>query len=335
MIGTEATQTHKNHVSAPPGEPTAESTATHPDAKEEHKVIVLLHGFPELWWSWKYQIESLTHAGYRVIAVDLRGFGGSDCPESPTSYDVFTGAQEVLRLLQRQNISKFSLMGHGIGSEIAHFIALYTPNYVESIISLNYLYKTPAKSMTFAMREMAAGSTFDFFLSHIDSVVEVEYEKRMETLFRRLFAHGAVSCGTPTVLSTQRSAGSTIIDRLGEPCCMPHFFDSEDMQYYLENYRRTGFSGSINYFRNKDTNIERFTSLRSHVVSQPALVVLGEHDILFDGSTNNPSTEGYRNSSLTCLEEGGPFLQLQKKDEVDSLVLPFLKKHASPIGPIE
>jgi len=300
-----------------------------------HKTIILLHGFPELWISWKNQLQMLTQTGYRVIAVDLRGFGGSECPEDSTEYDVFSVANDVLHLLRDMNVDRVSIIAHGIGSEVAHFIALYAPKYVECLVSINYLYPMPSRAKTFAAREQEAGSTFDFILSHVESSIEIEYERRMETLFRRLFSYAGVSCASPKVLSPQRSAGQSIIDRLGEPYSIPYYFTSADMDYFLENYQRTGFSGAVNHIRNKDVNIKKFTSLRSHVVQQPALILLGEDDILFDTHSDRHSTEGYRNSELHLISNGGPFLQLQKKDEVNAYVMKFLKTHVSPISKIE
>ena len=289
-----------------------------------HKTIVLLHGFPGLWWSWKYQIGPLAQAGYRVIAIDLRGFGGSECPANPASYDVFRAANDVLYLLRSMGIAKASLVGHGIGGEIAHFIALYAPNYVDALVGLNYVYTVQGSRQTMAHRQNAAGSRFDFVLSHAESAIELDYEKRSELLFRRLFSQGGTSCDTPDVLSPYKHASNSIVDRLGDPLCLPHYFDEVDLQYYLENYKATGFSGPVSFIRNRDANSQRFLSLKSHVVTQPTLLMAGGSDPLADARIY-PIKPGYRSLNFIDIEEGGPFLQLQKSDTVNDNIVRFLR----------
>ena len=83
--------------------------------------VLLLHGWPELWYSWRHQITSLSHAGYRVIAPDLRGYGGSDCPVQSSAYDSLAVSQDILGMLQSLQITKAAIVGHDWGALITYF----------------------------------------------------------------------------------------------------------------------------------------------------------------------------------------------------------------------
>ena len=310
-------------------EPKETKTTTTQHKATVHKTVLLLHGFPELWWSWKHQFEPLTHAGYRVIAVDLRGFGGSECPENPTSYDVFRAANDLLHLLRSLDISSVTLVGHGLGAEIAHFLSLYAPSYVDALVSLNYTYTVPNVDYTMAHRQRLVGAMFDFVLSHAESAIEFDYEKRAETLLRRIFAQNGVSCDPPEVLSPYKHASNSIVDRLGEPLCLPHFFDETDLQYYLENYRKTGFAGPVNFIRNMNTNNQRFLSLKTQIIQQPTLVFTGDVDIL-TSTLVRQAKSAYREVKTHCIPDGGSFLQMQKSDEVNTRIMRFLQRFIDP-----
>lgn len=108
--------------------------------------VLLLHGFPELWYSWRHQIVFLSSAGYRVIAPDLRGYGDSDAPPSSESYTTLHIVGDLVGLLDELGIEKVLLVGHDWGALIAWYFCLFRPDKIKAsvILSVQFFPRNPA-----------------------------------------------------------------------------------------------------------------------------------------------------------------------------------------------
>ena len=101
----------------------------------EGPAVVLLHGFPTFWWTWRHQITALAEAGYRAIAMDLRGYGGSDHP--PHGYDPFTLSADVAAVIRSLGESEAVIVGHGWGAFVAWSMAVLEPDVVTAIVPVS------------------------------------------------------------------------------------------------------------------------------------------------------------------------------------------------------
>ena len=124
-------------------------------------VVLLLHGFPELWYSWRHQLLYLSSVGYRAIAPDLRGFGDTDAPESHTVYTPFHIVGDLVGALDELGIEKVFVVGHDWGAIIAWYLCLFRPDRVKALVNLSvhFLRRNPTISFVQGFR-IAFGDDF-------------------------------------------------------------------------------------------------------------------------------------------------------------------------------
>src|SRR6059058_2979412 len=109
----------------------ANGTRFHAAEAGDGPLVLLLHGFPEFWWTWRHQLAVLPEAGYRAVAVDLRGYGGSDKP--PRGYDLVTAASDAAGLVRALGEANAIVVGHGLGALVAWTLAAYYPKVVRRL----------------------------------------------------------------------------------------------------------------------------------------------------------------------------------------------------------
>src|SRR5436305_8041608 len=128
------------------------------EGREGDPTLVPLHGFPELGYSWRHQIEPLTEAGYRVIVPDLRGFGRSDVPEDTAAYGIDVLSRDVLTLLDEAGVERGVVIGHDWGSDVAWKTAWMHPERVSALawLSVPFAPRAPAPPLEIMRRQLGA-----------------------------------------------------------------------------------------------------------------------------------------------------------------------------------
>lgn len=118
--------------------------------------ILFLHGFPELWYSWRHQMLSLSARGYRAIAPDLRGYGDTDAPSSPASYSVFHIVGDLVGLLDSLGLDRIFLVGHDWGASIAWYFCLFRPDRIKALVNLSVQFhpRNPKRKPLTSMRAL-------------------------------------------------------------------------------------------------------------------------------------------------------------------------------------
>ena len=143
---------------------TANGTRFHLAEAGEGPLVLLLHGFPQFWWTWRAQLESLSAAGYRAVAADLRGYGGSDKP--PRGYDLITAASDAAGMVRALGEANAVVVGHDWGGLVAWTMATYFPKVVRrlAVVSVAHPLRMRATLLTDAFRRAGSGQTFGFQL---------------------------------------------------------------------------------------------------------------------------------------------------------------------------
>jgi pimeloyl-ACP methyl ester carboxylesterase len=222
--------------------------------------VVLLHGFPELWYSWRYQLRDLSAAGFHAIAPDMRGYGGTERPPRIADYDAPTLAGDVIALMRAFGYERFAVVGHDWGANVAWELALRHPEHVSAVagLSVPFAPRAPAAPMAILRRRLGAGFYMVWFQA--PGVAEVALERDVRRTLR-----------TTEVWD----AGWAERDEMPR---RPEFWSAEDEQVYVDAFSRTGFTGGLNWYRNIDRNWERGAELAERRIEQPALFVTGERD---------------------------------------------------------
>ena len=223
--------------------------------------VVLLHGFPELWWSWRHQIPVLAGAGYAVVAPDMRGYGGTDAPWPVEAYDVLTLAGDVVALMDTLGHDRFAAVGHDWGANVAWELARSHPERVSAVagLSVPFAPRPPAPPLGILRRHL--GEDFYMVWFQTPGVAEAALERDV----RR-------------TLHTQEVWDARWAQRDGVPPPRPAFWTEDDEARYVAAFERTGFRGGLNWYRNIDRNWELTAPVAGRRIDQPALFLTGERD---------------------------------------------------------
>lgn len=253
----------------------------------EGPLVVLVHGWPESWYSWRHQFPALSAAGYRVVAPDMRGYGGSTIPDPIDDYNIKELTADVAGLITALGEESAVLVGHDWGAPIVWQTALLHPEQVSAVVGLSVIYRGRSQARPDRPLRQDPDDEF-FYISYFQEtgVAENEFDADPRALIARLYT--SRSPGTPThppeVSDTRASAGGWI-KRLGEPVRLPDWLSEEDLNYYTSEFKRAGFRGGINYYRNGSLNWDLTPELAGAKVTQPAIFIAGELDIVNRGAT--------------------------------------------------
>jgi pimeloyl-ACP methyl ester carboxylesterase len=223
-------------------------------------VVVLLHGFPELGYSWRHQIGPLSQNGYRVLVPDLRGFGDSDAPEPIEAYAIDVLAKDVLGLLDHAGADRGTVIGHDWGAAVAWNTAWLHPERVRAVGGLSVPFAPRSATPPLARMRSRFGEDFYMVWFQEPGVAEAALQRDV----RR-------------TLATQRvwDAGWAGAD---EDPPTPRYLTDADLQVFVDAFTRSGFRGGLNYYRNLDRNWERTAEVADRRIAQPALFITGERD---------------------------------------------------------
>jgi pimeloyl-ACP methyl ester carboxylesterase len=292
--------------------------------------VVMCHGFPELWYSWRHQMRALASAGLRAIAPDQRGYGETGGPASIEASTQREIVADLVGMLDAMGIDKCVVVGHDWGGFVAWNAALMAPARIERVIALNtpFFPRTPMKPMDF-IRAMAAGNFNYIVYFQEPGVAEEELGRDVRRSLRSLYQGGEAIRGVDLAeLRKMPSgvlgpAGGGLLDYLPD---LPHgsFLTGDDFEVFVRAFEKTGFRGPLNWYRNIDRNWEESAGLPPRV-SQPALMITAELDVVLRPEMAIGMQMWVPNLRKTVLMKGsGHWTQQEKPEEVNAAMLEFL-----------
>ncbi|XP_054803894.1 uncharacterized protein LOC129307058 [Prosopis cineraria] len=284
-------------------------------------VVVFLHGFPEIWYSWRYQMIALAGAGFRAVAPDYRGYGLSDPPPEPDKTSFSDITNDLLGMLDALALAKVFLVAKDFGARPAYLLAVLHPERVLGVITLGVPYRPPGPSQFhkylpegfYITRWKEPGrAEADFGRFDVKTVV-----KKIYILFSR--------SEIPIAEENQE-----IMDLVEPSTPLPPWFTEEDLAAYGALYERSGFPNALKVpYRSV---VEEY-NLPDPIVKVPALVIFGEKDYFLkfpgieDLIKSGKAKEYAPNLEMTFIPEGTHFVQEQFPEQVNQLILDFLGKH--------
>ncbi|CAH1448442.1 unnamed protein product [Lactuca virosa] len=286
-------------------------------------VVVFLHGFPEIWYSWRHQMVAVANAGYRAIAPDCRGYGLSDPPPDTEKFGFSDLVDDLLAILDSLGIDKISIIAKDAGTRPANLFTLRYPTRVTGVISLGIPH-TPFGPPAF-LKELPEG----FYINRWRE------SRRAEADFGRFDAKTVVRNIYILFSRTEipiADENQEIMDIVGPSTPLPPWFTEEDLSVYGALYEKSGFLNPLKVpYRSMDEEYD----IADPVIKNPMLLIVGEKDYFF----KFPGVEGFVKSGMvkhfaTNLEieyvpEGSHFVQEQFPDKINQLILAFLHKHSS------
>jgi pimeloyl-ACP methyl ester carboxylesterase len=276
--------------------------------KGDGNPVVLLHGFPELAYSWRHQIDALADAGYRVLAPDMRGFGRSDAPDEIEAYDVVELCGDVARMLDDAGIERAAIVGHDWGANVSWHFALMHPERTACVagISVPLVPRAPAPPLEIMRQHL--GEDFYIVWFQTPGVAEEALERDV----RRTLL-------TPEVWTAEWAA------REDENPRVPPYMTERDVSVYVTEFERTGFGGGLNWYRNIDRNWQLTADLDGTKIEMPALFMAGTRDSTMKWMSPDVMDGRVTDLRIEMVEGAGHWLQQERPDEVNRALLALLR----------
>jgi pimeloyl-ACP methyl ester carboxylesterase len=270
--------------------------------------VVLCHGFPELAYSWRHQIPALAGAGYRVIAPDMRGYGGSSQPEAVDAYNVAELCGDIAGLLDALGESEAVVVGHDWGANVAWWMAVTHPERVRAVAGLSVPFVPRAPAAPIPIMREHLGEDFYIVWFQAPGV-----------------ADEALARDVRRTLTTSRQWTAAWAEEDGRPPTPPPWMSEPELQVYVDAFERTGFTGGLNWYRNIDRNWELMEPYGQTRIDQPAMFLTGELDLV-RGFMPAEAMDGWVTDmrASVVVPGAGHWVQQQEPRAVNSALLEFL-----------
>jgi pimeloyl-ACP methyl ester carboxylesterase len=249
-------------------------------------LVVLCHGFPECWYSWRHQLSALAAAGFRAVAPDMRGYGQTDQPHEIDQYTIFHLIGDMIGLLDALGAEQAVIAGHDWGAPVAWYAALMRPDRFRGVIGLSvpFLPRGPVRPTT--VMPQTEDAVFYQLYFQTPGVAEAELEQDVRRSIRSmLYANsGDMPLRLPQELvgMVPRSGGIAALTASDFvfPTTLPAWLSDADIDVFAAEFARSGFRGGLNYYRNIDRNWELLAPFAGAAVGIPALYVAGDRDLV-------------------------------------------------------
>jgi pimeloyl-ACP methyl ester carboxylesterase len=288
-------------------------------------LVVLAHGFPELAYSWRHQIPALAAAGYHVVAPDQRGYGGSSRPEAVEAYDIHQLTTDLLGVLDALGEERAVFVGHDWGSIVATNQAVMHAGRVTALVNMSvpFISRSDVPPTT-AFRNLFADNFFYMLYFQEVGPADAELNGDPARTMRRLLAArlGGDGLADPAIFAND---GRGFIDRIAEPEGLPDWLTQVELDHYIAEFTRTGFTGGLNWYRNLDRNWATTADFAGAKVAVPTLFVGGTLDpviMMSPPAAAHPSLGDHRGDVL--IDGAGHWVQQEVPDAVNAALIQFL-----------
>jgi epoxide hydrolase A/B len=296
----------------------------------EGPLVVLCHGFPELWYSWRHQLKALAEAGYHVVAPDQRGYGKTDRPEAVELYDVLQLSGDIVGLVDALGETGAVIVGHDWGSAVAWFCTLLRPDIFRAVVLLSvpYVQRSWADIRpTELMKQIAGEKQFYqlYFQEPGKAERELEADVRKTILTVLYSASGDVPPDKRWRFLFDKS--ETFLDCCTVPKTLPAWLTEADLEFCTQEFKRTGFRGGLNWYRNLDRNWELTPFLGGAKIRQPSLFVAGEFDpvvTIYQQAFDSLEETMPGLTKKVLVPGAGHWIQQERPNEVNDLLIEFL-----------
>jgi len=292
--------------------------------------VVLCHGFPELWYSWRHQLGALGDAGYRVYAPDLRGYGDSSHPEAVADYGSDQLTADLCGLLDHYGHEAAAFSGHDWGSMVVWELGRLHPQRVSSIYNMSVPYTAASAPPTQIFEAIFAGKFFYMLYFQQVGPAEAEFDADPRHWVRSMLysagGEGMTDPGRPSADAPRE--GTRFLDILTTaPGVLPGWLTEEDVDVYTEGLTKGGIFGPLSFYRNIDANWERAKDIGAGVYTMPTGFLTGSLDpvnVMLAGAMEAMAEALPDFRGATVVEGAGHWVQQEKPAETNAALLAFL-----------
>ena len=307
----------------------------------EGPLIIMVHGCPESWFSWRRQIPIIAEAGYKVVAIDVRGYGGSDKPHAIEEYTLKKIGADIVGIIDFFEEDQAILIGHDWGGPIVWYTSLLNENRISAVAGLSVPY--------FPQREVSPLDVFEviykdkFFYQlyfQKEGVAESEFEpdlrKYLESTYFSIDARGMKKQFENPLNAMNKGPNAKYLDDVVEFESYPDWINKDEMNYLINEFENSGMRGPLNRYRAQKIDFEELKDFRDKKLKQPAALMVGSLDpvnfFIGDGYKDTEHLKEvfepvYENLIKTeLINDVGHWTQQEAPEEVNRFLLDFLKQ---------
>ncbi|KAH6816671.1 alpha/beta-Hydrolases superfamily protein [Perilla frutescens var. frutescens] len=294
----------------------------------EGPLVLFIHGFPELWYSWRHQMTSMAERGYRAVAPDMRGYGETTgAPlDDPSKFTVFHLVGDLISLLDAiaADEDKVFVVGHDWGALVAWYLCMYRPDRVKALVNLSVPF-TPRNPVMNPVESMRKYYGDDHYICRFQEPGDIEAE--FEKVGTKEVLKNMLSFRDPAPLFFPKGKGFT------NPVDRAPWLSEDDLDYYVSKFEQTGFTGGVNYYRAFGLNWELNAPWSGAGVKVPVKFMVGEFDLVYHipGTKDFVHKGGFKKfvpllEDVVVLEGAAHFINQERPDEINQHIYEFLKQ---------
>jgi pimeloyl-ACP methyl ester carboxylesterase len=319
-----------------------DSNGIHINIAEQGKgpLVLLCHGFPESWYSWRHQLDALAAAGFHAVAPDMRGYGKSDAPEAIDQYTMFHLVGDLVGLLDALEAKTAVIVGHDWGAGIAWQAARLRPDRFRAVVALSVPFRPHGPVRPTSVMPQTADAQFYQLYFQEPGVAEIEFERDPRATVRNML-YGASGEGAAAIRAAAASSGAApnlgmvpkgagFLRGPGAPATLPAWLSEADIDFYAGEFKRSGFRGPLNYYRNVDRNWELMAAFTGVPVTVPALYVAGDRDMVVSFPGTDQLLANLKHfvpalRNIQMLAGCGHWTQQERPGEVNAAIIHFVR----------
>jgi pimeloyl-ACP methyl ester carboxylesterase len=291
-------------------------------------LLLLCHGWPELWYSWRHQIAPLAAAGFRVVVPDMRGFGRTEGPVDIQQYSIMHLVGDMVSLLRELGAERAAIIGHDWGAPTAWTAAMLRPDLFPVVVGMSVAHRPRSAEPPMQLLRKAGLGNHYWLYFQTPSVAEAEFEADVSVTLRHLM----YGIGSDALLDRDNPLlvpeGRGFLARTVIPPQPPAWLPEHELAVFIAEYQRTGFRGGLNLYRNMDRNWELTAPWDGALIQQPALFIAGTRDPVVAGQRGRAAIEhmtaAVPNVHKVMIDGAGHWLQQQYPQQVNAALLEFL-----------
>lgn len=293
--------------------------------------VVFCHGFPDIALGWRHQLRAVADAGFRAIAPDMRGYGGSSCPQAVESYTMAELTGDLVALLDALELDKAVFVGHDWGGFIAWAMPVLHPDRVAGIAAACTPYiPFPSVAMHAALVNGDVERQYVAWFQQ-PGVAEAYMDKHVRTITEKI-----MRCGAPLddVIAAAFRDGTLNMNPffkvdtaplVGEP-----LLDAEEFERYVAAFERTGYRGGINWYRNIDANAKEHPAVGVQPLDIPCLMLLADLDPALRPEFAADMPERCSNLDMHLIKNAGHWVQQEQPEVFNAHLVEWLRRNFLP-----
>ncbi len=302
----------------------------------EGPLVLFVHGYPETSHSWRHQLPALAAAGYKAVAIDVRGYGRSSCPPGIEQYSMGRLVADNVRIAEALEADRVVIVGHDWGSPIASTSALLRPDLFDALVMLSVPYAPPSVRAPIPLLAEIYGADAEFYMNYFQQPGRADAEAAEDVRSWLLGIYYGAMAGAPAEARPFAviPKGKRMKDFLVQPAGDLSWLSVDDLGEYVAAFERSGFVGGHNRYRNLDGDWAELAAFRGRPVEVPSLFIGGDEDgvtrFMAGAIAGFPETLP-RLWGSHILERCGHWIQQEQPEEVNRLLLEFLAE-VRPLG---